>query len=267
MLNVTGPSPLYDDKSSNNVSLENVYKRNTSMFGITGPSLRPSLNKEYPNVSDDNLSFEETMKKKSYEFKVILIGSISVGKTSILSRYITNEFDNNHHCTLKVDYKTKIININNMVKAKLNIWDTCGDEKYKSITRQYYRDAHGILLIYDITKKDTFDSIIEWQKEIRNNAPNDSVLFLVGNKTDLDKERKVTLQEGKNKAEELGMLFTEVSAKSGDNIPILFDKICEVMIETIQNKPELNENKINTKLLDEVNDNNFEENKKKKICC
>ena len=123
------------------------------------------------------------------------------------------------------------------------------------------------MLIYDITKKDTFDSTIEWQKEIRNNAPNDSVLFLVGNKTDLDKERKVTLQEGKNKAEELGMLFTEVSAKSGDNIPILFDKISEAMIETIQNKPELNENKINTKLLDEVNDNNFEENKKKKICC
>lgn len=267
MLNVTGPSPLYEDKSSNNISLENVNKRNTSMFGITGPSLRPTLNKEWPNVSDDNLSFEETMNKTSYEFKIILIGSISVGKTSILSRYITNAFDNNYNCTLKVDYKTKIININSMIKAKLNIWDTCGDEKYRSITRQYYRDANGILLIYDITKRDTFDSIIDWEKEIRNNAPNDSVLFLVGNKSDLIKERVVTLQEGKNKAEELGMLFTEVSAKSGDNIHLLFENISEVMMQTIQNKPELNENKISTKHLDEFNENNIEENKKKKICC
>ena len=267
MLNVTGPSPLYDDKSSNNVSLENVYKRNTSMFGITGPSLRPSLNKEYPNVSDDNLSFEETMKKKSYEFKVILIGSISVGKTSILSRYITNEFQSEYKCTIKTEFKTKIVNINNMSQAKLNIWDTCGDEKFRAITRQYYNDAHGILLVYDITNRESFDSIINWQNEIRNNAPADSVLFLIANKTDLNKERVVTELEGKKKAEELGMLFIEVSAKNGDNIILLFENISEAMMQNIQNKPQINKEKMNLKNLENYEENDKNENIKKKFCC
>ena len=87
-----------------------------------------------------------------------------------------------------------------MSQAKLNIWDTCGDEKFRAITRQYYNDAHGILLVYDITNRESFDSIINWQNEIRNNAPADSVLFLIANKTDLNKERVVTELEGKKKS-------------------------------------------------------------------
>lgn len=267
MLNVSSPAPLYDDQGSNNVSIENTNKRNISMFGLNQPSSRPTLYNNGQNLSNENLSFEETLKKTTYEFKIILLGTIAVGKTAILSQYITNEFDNNHKCTLKAEFKTKMININNLVQAKLVIWDTCGDEKYRAITRQFYNNAHGIILVYDITYRESFDNIIMWEKDIRNNAPADSVIFLVGNKTDLNKERKVTFQEGKNKAEELGMLFIEVSAKDGYNIHLLFEKISEAMVECIQNKPILNENKTSSKLLDEYKEEEKIETSKKKLCC
>ena len=267
MLNVSSPSPLYDDQASSNVSMETTSKKNTSMYGVSQPSGRPTLNNDGENLSNENLSSEENMKKITYVFKVILLGSISVGKTSILSRYITNEFRSEYKCTIKTEFKTKIVNINNMSQAKLNIWDTCGDEKFRAITRQYYNDAHGILLVYDITNRESFDSIINWQNEIRNNAPADSVLFLIANKTDLNKERVVTELEGKKKAEELGMLFIEVSAKNGDNIILLFENISEAMMQNIQNKPQINKEKMNLKNLENYEENDKNENIKKKFCC
>ena len=161
-----------------------------------------------------------------------------------------------------------------MIQAKLNIWDTCGDEKFRAITRQYYKNAQGILLVYDITNRDTFDNIKDWVEEIRNNASNESILFLVGNKTDLGNKRQITYQEGKNKAEELGMLFREVSAKNGDNILVLFADISEAMVEFVQNNPKVNEEKYNGLKLEEENDKDNKKNNsgdeiivKNKRCC
>ena len=192
MLNVSSPGILYNDQTSNSVSIDNANKRNISMLGSIAPSSRPNLNFEEANLSNDNNSFEESVKKTAYAFKIVLLGSVAVGKTSILIRYISNEFDEDINCTLKFEYKTKLININNMEQAKLIIWDTMGNEKFRAITRQYYRDADGILLVYDITKRESFDNIIMWKNDIKNNAPKDAVLFLVGNKTDNIKERNVT---------------------------------------------------------------------------
>jgi Ras-related protein Rab-11A len=265
-MNVSSPA-LYDDNGSNSVSLDNVNKRNISMLGLNDPSARPTLNQIGQNLSNENLSFEETIKKTTYEFKIILLGSISVGKTAILNRYITNEFDEEHKCTIKIEFKSKLININNMAKAKLNIWDTCGDEKYRAITRQYYNDANGILLIYDITSRDSFDSITLWVNEIKNNSPADAILFLVGNKTDLNKQRVISYQEGKNKAEELGISFSEVSAKNGDNILLLFENISESIMGIFEKKQEINENNLSFKISEEYDENNRNEIKKKKACC
>ena len=265
-MNVSSPA-LYDDTGSNSVSLDNVNQRNISMLGLNEPSARPTLNQISQNLSNENLSFEENIKKTTYEFKIILLGSVSVGKTSILNRYITNEFDEEHKCTIKIEFKAKLININNMVKAKLNIWDTCGDEKYRAITRQYYNDANGILLIYDITNRDSFDSISLWVNEIKNNSPADAILFLVGNKTDLTKERVISYQEGKNKADELGVSFAEVSAKNGDNILLLFENISEAIMGTFEKKQEINENNFNFKISEEYDENYNIETKKKKGCC
>ena len=265
MLNISSPGTLYD-QTSNSVSLDNINKRNTSMLGSMVPSSRPTLNFEGPYLSNENISFEETEKKTAYVFKIILIGSIAVGKTSILTRYISNEFEEEHKCTIKIEFKAKLININNMVQAKLIIWDTCGDEKFKAITRQYYRDADGILLVYDITNRDSFDSIINWKNEIKNNDPEDAVLFLVGNKTDNNKERKVTTQEGQKMANDIGFFFTEVSAKNGDNIHLLFEKISEEMMELVQKNPEFNK-KVSVKNLDDLKGNEIDEKQKSKFCC
>ena len=267
MLNVSSPALYDDDRSSNNVTMDN--KRNTSMMGTVDPSARPTLCGDGQNLSsgNENISSEETINKTTYEFKIILLGSIAVGKTSILNRYITNDFNDTYASTLKIDFKTKIMNINDNVRAKLHIWDTCGDEKFRAITRSYYKDAQGILLIYDITKRESFDSIINWQNEIRNNAPKNSVLFLVGNKTDLNKERQIPTQEGKIKAEDNGMLFTEVSAKNGDNIHIIFEKISEAIMASLESMGELKANKESNKILANFKDIDIEENKKRKCLC
>ena len=265
MLNVSSPGILYNEQTSNSVSMDNINKRNTSMLGSMVPSSRPTLNFEGANLSNENISSEETIKKTAYAFKIILLGSIAVGKTSILNRYISNEFEEEHKCTIKIEFKTKLININNMVQAKLIIWDTCGDEKFKAITRQYYKDADGILLVYDITKRETFDNIINWTNEIKNNAPEEAVLFLVGNKTDNKKERNVTTQEGKKMADDLGFFFTEVSAKNGDNIHLLFEKISEEMMDLVQKNPKFNI-KVSIKNLDDKG-KNINEKQKKKFCC
>ena len=126
-----------------------------------------------------------------------------------------------------------------------------GDERYRAITRQYYQDAHGILLVYDISNRDSFDNILIWEKEVR----------------DLDKERVVTYQEGRNKAENLGMLFTEVSAKSGDNIHLLFEKISEAMMQSVINRPSFKESKSTTKLISDFQEPIKEEEEKKGWCC
>ena len=266
MLNVSSPA-LFDDRSSNNVTMDNC-KKNTSMQGTCDPSSRPTLYNDGLNLYNDNWSFEEAIQKTTYEFKIILVGSISVGKTAIITRYVANEFNNKYNCTLKVDFKTKIININNSVQAKLVIWDTCGDEKYRAITRNYYKNANGVLLVYDITRRDSFDSIISWEEEIRKSAPKNTVLFLVGNKTDLNKERVINTQEGKNKAEELGIIFTEVSAKNGDNIHILFEKISEAIMVSLESTGEFNEKKIsNKKVLLDSKKIDIEEKKKNSCLC
>lgn len=268
MLNVSSPSPLYDDQASSNISLDGNNKKNTSMFGVSQPSARPTLNNNGEDVSNDNLYFEENKNNKiTYNFKIILLGCISVGKTAILERYISNKFNDAYQCTMKCEFKTKFTNINDSAQAKLEIWDTVGDEKFRSITKQYYKNADGILLVYDVTRRSSFDSLISWVKDIRDNAPADSVLYLVGNKSDLTKERVISCQEGTNKAEELGMLFIEVSAKEGDNIHMLFGNISEAMMHIMETKPQKTKNQINLNQPSEILNEDKNETNKKKACC
>ena len=244
MLNVSSPSPLFDDQS-NDVSMENNNKRNISMLNVDNPSSRPTLYNQRAASAARNFSIEDSDIKFTYEFKIILLGSISVGKTAILSRYISNEFNEKYQCTIRSEFKVKIINLNNSQQAKLNIWDTCGDEKFRAITRQYYKEAQGIILVYDISNKTTFEDIDNWIEDIRNNAPADCVIYLVGNKTDLNEKRQVSYQDGKDKSEELGLLFNEVSAKNGDNIFLLFGNISEAILERQTNANNNNNNNNN----------------------
>lgn len=266
MLNTSSPSPLFDERNDS-TNYDDGNKRNISMVNSNNPSSRPTLNNAGTG-GDRYFSNDENMLQFVYEFKVILLGSIAVGKTSILSRYITNEFNVEHKCTIKNDFKVKIVNVNNDVKAKLSIWDTCGDEKYRAITRQYYKDTQGVLLVYDITDRNSFESIDMWVEDINNCAPADCVVVLVANKSDLNDKRKVTYQEGKKKADQLGFLFNEVSAKTGDNIFLLFGNISEAILERFQkNKTEANKNKPEIKYLDDLEFSNKREQKMEKKCC
>ena len=265
MLNVSSPAPLFDEENTNQ-SIDNQNKKNISMLNSNDPSSRPTLNNL--NSSNRNFSKDDNLPKFTYEFKILLLGSIAVGKTAILSRYIKNEFLDIHKCTIKCDFQLKVVNVNNTTQAKLSIWDTCGDEKFRAITRQYYNDAHGILLIYDISNRDTFDDIEKWVEDIKNSAPVDCVIFLIGNKSDLIDKRQVTYQEGKNKAEELGLLFNEVSAKNGDNILLIFGNISEAIIEQFErSKTEISEIKKNIKSLGTPELKNKREKIKEKKCC
>ena len=123
-------------------------------------------------------------------FKIVLIGDSGVGKTNILSRYINNEFSLATQSTVGVEFGSKIIKKNGKV-IKLQIWDTAGQERYKSITSAYYKGSRGAFVVYDITRKTTYDNIDKWIGELKTNGSEDVLIMLVGNKSDLEEKREV----------------------------------------------------------------------------
>ena len=137
------------------------------------------------------------------------------------------------------------LNISQSSIAELKIWDTCGDEKYRSITRQYYKDADGIILVYDITKKSSFDSLESWLEEIKNNSPEYAEVILVGNKSDLTDKRVVQIEEAEEYAQHKKLSFIEVSAKTGRNITLLFEKLTNKLIQNFKEREKNNKNKSN----------------------
>jgi Ras-related protein Rab-11A len=168
------------------------------------------------------------MDKESYEFlfKLILIGDSSVGKSNILLQYLKGQFDANSKATVGVEFGTKNIEINNK-KIKIQIWDTAGQERYRSITSAYYRGAKGAFIVYDITRKETFDNIDKWVADLKNNGDDNISIVLIGNKSDLDEKREVSKEEGVQKSEEFKTAFMETSALNGDNIDKAFDELIE----------------------------------------
>jgi small GTP-binding protein len=262
MLNVSSPSPLYDENS-----VENSNKKNVSMLNSNNPSSRPTLYNG--NTSSQNISNEDNNIKYTYEFKIILLGSVAVGKTAILSKYMTNNINETHTTTIQATFKSRIVNVNNATYAKLNIWDTCGSEKFRAITMQYYKEVNGIILVYDISNRNSFDNIDSWVDDINNFAPEKCVVILVANKTDLADQRVVSFQEGKNKADKYGFLFYEVSAKLGDNILLIFGNISEAMLEQQEkSKIEPVVEKQSSKYLENIELNNKREVVvKERKCC
>ena len=197
-------------------------------------------------------------------FKIVLVGDSSVGKTNLFLRYIKNEFDPQTKATIGVEFGTKIIKINNY-NIKIQIWDTAGQERYKSITNAYYKGAQGAFLVYDITNKSSFLNIDKWIRDLKNNGDEKIVLFLIGNKNDLNDDRVIDTNEGKNKAKENKMFFLETSAKNNDNVNNAFDEIINNIFDVYKNLIEEEENTINKgNGIDILNTKDM--NKKKKCC-
>ena len=207
------------------------------------------------------------MSKESYDviMKLILVGDASVGKTNILSKYLSNHFDPNSKATVGVEFGTKNLEIDNK-KIKVQIWDTAGQERYKSITSTYYKGAKGAIIVYDITRKVTFENIDKWIGDLKINGDEKIIIFLVGNKSDLNDMREVNKDDGINKSEKYNMSFLETSALYGDNISKVFDELIEkVYINFYANlQKEKKLEIVNGIDLSKVNDDNNEE---EKGCC
>ena len=174
---------------------------------------------------------------EKYILKLLTIGDQFVGKSSIINRYIDDKFNENITPTLAIDYKTKMIQKGENL-IKISIYDTAGEEKYRHLIKNYYNGSNGILLVFDITDKNSFDNLNFWLDELEKNCNlNNLYIFLVGNKTDLKKERKVSYDEAKNFADMKKIPYIEISAKTGDNIDKLFnDFIKGTIINIIEQK-------------------------------
>lgn len=173
--------------------------------------------------------------KIDYVFKVVVIGDSAVGKTQILSRFAKNEFCFDSKSTIGVEFQTKTVTIDGKV-IKAQIWDTAGQERYRAVTSAYYRGALGAMLVYDITKRQSFDDVARWVEELRAHADSSIVIMLVGNKGDLVDQRVVPAEDAVEFAEEQGLFFSETSALSGDNVESAFLKLLEEINKVVSKK-------------------------------
>ena len=155
-------------------------------------------------------------------FKLIFLGDQYVGKSSILNRFYQDKFEQDYQATIGLDFHSKNVNINGN-PVRLLLYDTAGQEKFKSLIPMYIRDANIILVVYDITNKDSFTHTEHWVNETKDLKREDAIFVLVGNKTDLEENRMVQVKEAEDFATEKGFLFQEVSAKTGENVEELFN--------------------------------------------
>ena len=201
-----------------------------------------------------------------YILKLLLIGNSSVGKSSLLFRFVENVWDDSFVPTIGVDFKLKTLEVNGK-KVKLQIWDTAGQERFKNITASYYRGGNGVLVVYDITERESFDNLTSWLIEIEKNANKNVYKLLIGNKCDLEDKRKVTYQEGKDFAESNGMKFIETSAKDNTKVQEAFELLTSEIMKSAVNKDKGMEKKDNTKQIRLSQNTEDISGKKKGGCC
>lgn len=175
-----------------------------------------------------------------YVFKIVVIGDAGVGKSSFISRFVDNTFDNNYMSTIGIDFKIKTIELDNKI-IKLLLWDTAGQERFKTITHSYYRGAHGIIIVYSVTSRESFNNINNWLEQINIYANEDVVIALVANKSDLN--GIIDFDEGYTFAKDRNIIFYETSVKDNINIEDLFISLTSKIKENI-------------KLIDNINLNN-----------
>ena len=175
-----------------------------------------------------------------YLFKILLIGNSGVGKSSLLLRFADDTFTDNFMPTIGVDFKIRTLEVDGRT-IKLQIWDTAGQERFKTITSSYYKGAHGIIVVYDITDKESFKNIDNWMNEVEKHASDNVSRILVGNKCDMDESRQVTTDEGKELADQYNIRFMETSAKESANVEEAFTlmtkEIKSRVVHTDQRKP------------------------------
>jgi len=169
----------------------------------------------------------------NYLFKYIIIGDTGVGKSCLLLQFTDKRFQPVHDLTIGVEFGARMINIDGK-QIKLQIWDTAGQESFRSITRSYYRGAAGAMLVYDITRRETFNHLACWLEDARQHSNSNMTIMLIGNKSDLEHKRAVSHEEGEQFAKENGLIFIETSAKTAANVEEAFINTAKKIYEKIQ---------------------------------
>lgn len=180
------------------------------------------------NASGGHAPTGTTDQNFDYMFKLLIIGNSSVGKTSFLFRYCDDSFTSAFVSTVGIDFKVKTV-FRGDKRVKLQIWDTAGQERYRTITTAYYRGAMGFILMYDITNEESFNSVQDWCTQIKTYSWENAQVVLVGNKCDMDDERIVSYERGRQLADQLGLEFFEASAKENINVKAVFEKLVEII--------------------------------------
>ena len=243
-------------------------------------SSRTNQEEEKPEEDDLNKSGSDMEVNSSIvPLKITIVGNSNVGKTSIIKRYIENKFEElSIKATIVAAFQAKKLKIDPFTVADLKIWDTAGEELYRSMTRNYLHDSNGILIVFDLTDEKSFQDLNSWIEEINNTVDEKVPKILIGNKSDLQ-DIKISFEQASKYAEEHNMKFYNVSAKSGLNIDLLFETIGNECIKIIQDKLEEEkngrqtglsgqfENNISNEKVELSENNEHKEEQKSKKCC
>ena len=177
-----------------------------------------------------NIKSFQTLLEYDYLFKIIIIGNSGVGKSSLLLRFTDRIFEYSHVSTIGVDFKIQTIQLDNKI-IKMQIWDTAGNERFRTITTSYYRGSHGVCIVFDLTDKQSFENINSWFTEIEKYASNNIKKILVGNKCDISKDREISYKEANEFANKLNIPYIETSAKDSINVQELFINLAKTLKE------------------------------------
>ena len=172
--------------------------------------------------------------KKEHSFKILLLGDTSVGKTCFLKRYTDDTFQDAYLSTIGFDFKFKMVELKNGKKVKVQLWDTAGQERFRTIAKSYYKGAHGIILVYDVTNQKSFDNIKNWVNQIKEEASSKVCIILIANKIDSD-ERVVSKKDGEALAKNYELKIYEASAKENINVTEAFQDLIESINENYSN--------------------------------
>ncbi|XP_076877100.1 ras-related protein Rab-41 isoform X2 [Brachyhypopomus gauderio] len=170
------------------------------------------------------------------KFKLVFLGEQSVGKTSLITRFMYDSFDNTYQATIGIDFLSKTMYLEDRT-VRLQLWDTAGQERFRSLIPSYIRDSTIAVVVYDITNLNSFQQTSKWIDDVRTERGSDVIIMLVGNKTDLADKRQVSVEAAERKARELNVMYIETSAKAGYNVKQLFRRVAAAL-PGMDNTPE-----------------------------
>ena len=271
---------LDDDISNKNIciNVDDTDSENPMEINSVSNEKEESKEKEQKdNSNNDNVKLDERndssfdekddeQNLKPVEYKIILVGDSGVGKTSILKKFINNEFNEDIKCTINIDFFSKSIKIDKNLYTNLKIYDTAGQEKYRALIKKYYQGTDGIILVFDLTNENSFNKLKSWINEVSDNTEKAQII-LVGNKADLI-ERKIDEETAENFAKQRDMKYIETSAKEGTNILLLFEELALDINKKKQNDSSVVElEHVDTYVFRRREINKEIKNKKENKCC